>query len=85
MDPKLEHFFVWVGRVLIGAMTFFLQQMYGDFKAIRGSVQSIMILQTANAKEIELLKEDYRQFKAENQARWAEEVRRLRELNQSER
>jgi hypothetical protein len=82
MDQKLEQLFVWIGRLLIGAMTFFLQQMYGDFKAIRTTVNNIMIMQASNAKEIELLKEDYRQFKSETQTKFIDELRNLRQNQQ---
>ena len=60
---KYEPFFIWIGRILIGAITFFVQQMYTEFKELRKDLNTSIINQVGNAKEIEAIKADFANHK----------------------
>ncbi len=79
-----EPLFLWVGRLLVLAMTFFVQQIYSDFKEVKKTINELLILHNDNRKDIELLKHEFFIFKERMENRNDDVEKVIREIYKTE-
>lgn len=76
----LEPAFLWIGRLLVLAMTFFVQQIYEDFKEVKKTINQLLILHNDNKKDVELLKSEFSLFKERTETKLDDYEKTLRDM-----